>query len=214
VFSLTYVYAPPIWRPDGGARFAAAIVNHWTLSGIGSWYSGTPVNRQIGYDFNADGITNDRPQLANPSAPLNTWAIHGDDFFNVPAGTYCDGSAAFYTDDDCHVVTLDKVHWVTEPYATQGNNISRNSTYAPRNQVWDMGVQRDFKLGEIHTVSFRAESFNVFNHALTNQPGFTVNASLVSGAFSNPALGTNRFLDYGLTNSGGRTLRFLLRYSF
>ena len=86
VFSLTYVYAPPIWRPDGGAKFVAAIVNHWTLSGIGSLYSGTPVNRQIGYDFNADGITNDRPQIANPSAPLNTWAIHGDDFFNVPAG--------------------------------------------------------------------------------------------------------------------------------
>jgi hypothetical protein len=214
IFSLTYVYAPPIWHADGGAKFAAAVVNHWTLSGIGSWYSGSPVNRQIGYDFNADGITNDRPQLANPNAPLNTWAIHGDDFFNVPAGTYCDGSAAFYTNDDCHKVTLSQVHWVTEPYATQGQNISRNSTYAPRNQVWDMGVQRDFKLGEIHTVSFRAESFNVFNHALTNQPGFTVNASLVSGAFSNPALGKNRFLDYGLTNSGGRTLRFLLRYSF
>jgi hypothetical protein len=214
VFSLTWIYNPPIWHADGGAKFAAAIVNNWTLSGIGSWASGTPVNRQIGYDFNGDGITNDRPQIANPSAPINTWAIHGDDFFNVPAGTYCDGAYAFQTDDDCHVVTLDKVHWVTEPYATQGTNISRNSTYAPRNTVWDMSVQRDFKLKEIHVISFRAESFNIFNHALTNQSGFPVNASLATGAIPYPALGNNTFLNYGLTNSGGRTLRFLLRYSF
>lgn len=217
VFSMSYVYNPPIWHADGAAKFAAAVVNRWTISGIGSWYSGSPVNTQIGYDFNGDGILNDRPQLANPKAPLNTWAIRGDDFFDVPAGTFCDGSSAFYTDDDCHPVSINDVHWVTEHYGTQGNNISRNNSYAPRNQQWDMAVQRSFHvphLAENHMVDFRAESFNVFNHALTNQPGFVVNSTLVTGAYSNPSLGQNTFRDYGLTNSGGRILRFLLKYSF
>ena len=83
-----------------------------------------------------------------------------------------------------------------------------------------MSVQRSFVLHELHTIDFRAESFNIFNHALTNQPATAtqsshfVNASLVSGAFASPSLGTTTFLDYGLTNSGGRTLRFLLKYSF
>jgi len=218
VFSMSYVYTPPVWHADGAARFAAAVVNRWMISGIGSWYSGSPVTTQIGYDFNGDGILNDRPQLANPNAPLNTWAIQGDDFFNVSPGTLCEGSAAFNTDDDCHPVSINDVHWVTEHYGTQGNNIRRNDSYAPRNQQWDMAAQRSFhlpKTPESHLVDFRAESFNVFNHALTNQPGgFTVNSTLVTGAFASPALGQNTFRNYGLTNSGGRTLRFLLKYSF
>jgi len=214
LFSVTYIYSPPMWHADGGAKFVAGVVNHWTFSGIGSWYSGSPINRQIGYDFNGDGITNDRMQLANPGAPITSWAVPSHNIFGGPVGTYCEGSAAFATNDDCHPISLSQVHWVTEDLFTQGNNIRRNSTYAPRNQVWDMGIQRSFKLGEIHSVDFRAESFNVFNHALTNQPGFAVNASLVTGAFASPAYGKNRFLDYGLTNSGGRTLRFLLKYSF
>lgn len=214
VFSMTYLYTPPTWHAEGYAKAAAAVVNGWTFSGITSVYSGSPVNVEIGYDWNGDGITNDRPQLANSKAPLNTWAVHGDDFFNVPAGTYCDGAAFWNTNDDCHPVSLDQVHWVTEPFYTQGRNISRNATYGKTNQQWDMSIQRTFKLFEAHAVDFRAESFNVFNHALTNQPGYAVKSTLTSDAINNPLYGNNTFLDYGLTNSGGRQLRFLLKYSF
>ena len=28
LFSLTYLYNPPVWHADGGARFVAAVVNH------------------------------------------------------------------------------------------------------------------------------------------------------------------------------------------
>ena len=82
-----------------------------------------------------------------------------------------------------------------------------------------MSVQRGFHLGERYVVDFRAEAFNVFNHALTNQPATVsqpnhfVNAYLTSGI--QPAgVGTTTFLNYALTNSGGRVLRFLLKLSF
>ncbi len=208
-----------MWHADGGARFVAAVVNHWTIAGITSVYSGSPINVETGYDWNGDGISNDRPMLANRNAPFSTWAVQGTDFGLNP-GTYCDGSFFYYTNDPCHPVTLDQVHWVTSALYTQGNDISRNARYAPSNQQWDMSVQRSFVIHELHTIDFRAESFNIFNHALTNQPATAtqsshfVNASLVSGAFASPSLGTTTFLDYGLTNSGGRTLRFLLKYSF
>lgn len=212
--TLSWVYAPPTWHADGGQKYVAAVVNGWTFSGITSIYSGTPVNMETGYDWNGDGISNDRPGLANPKAPINKWAVHGDDFFDVPAGTYCDGAAFWYTNDDCHPVTLDQVHWVQAPFLTQGKNVSRNVLYAKPNQQWDMAIQRRFTIHELHAIDFRAESFNIFNHALTNQPGFHVNSTLISGIFPDPSYGNNTFLDYGLTNSGGRTLRFLLKYSF
>jgi hypothetical protein len=214
VFSLTYLYNTPTWHAQGAERFAAAVVNHWTFAGITSVYSGSPINVETGFDWNQDGISNDRPMLSNPKAPLTKWAVHADDFFNnVPAGLYCDGAAAWNTNDPCHAVTLDQVHWVVSPFATQGNNIRRNARYAPANQQWDMSLQRGFHIHERHTIDFRAESFNVFNHALTNQPDHHVNATLTSGIFPQGA-GKTTFLNYPLTNSGGRTLRFLLKYSF
>jgi len=222
VFSLTYLYNPPVWHTDGAKRFAAAVVNHWTIAGITSMYSGAPINVETSdiYDWNGDGIGNDRPMLANPKAPTSSYAVHGTDFFaDALEGEYCDGAYAFTTSDDCHPVTLDQVHWVLAPYLTQGNDIRRNARYALFNQQWDMSVQRGFHLGEHHTVDFRAESFNVFNHALTNQPATStqpshfVNSTLTSGILA-PGQGTTTFLNYGLTNSGGRQLRFLLKYSF
>lgn len=213
VFSFSYVYTPPEWHAEGAAKAAAAVVNGWTISGITSVYSGTPINVEIGYDWNGDGIGNDRPELANPKAPLNTWAVRGD-LYGLPSTTFCDGTAAYYTADDCHQVSPDQVHWVTGPFYGQGDTISRNAVYAKFNQQWDMSLQRTFKLFETHAVDFRAESFNIFNHALTNQPGYAVKASLATDAINDPTYGANTFLDYGLTNSGGRQLRFLLKYSF
>jgi outer membrane receptor protein involved in Fe transport len=216
VFSFSYVYTPPMWHAEGAAKAAAAVVNGWTISGITSVYSGTPINVEIGYDWNGDGINNDRPELANPKAPLNTWAVRGDDpnLWAEPSGGYCDGTVAFYTTLPCKPVSFDQVHWVTGPFMGQGNTISRNAIYAKFNQQWDMSLQRTLKLFERHAVDFRAESFNIFNHALTNQPGYAVKSSLATDAFTDPLYGANTFLDYGLTNSGGRQLRFLLKYSF
>ena len=222
LLSLTYLYNPPVWHADGGKRFAAVLVNNWTIAGITSIYSGAPINVETStnYDWNGDGIVNDRPMLANPKAPLTAYAVHASDFFDgAPDGLYCDGAYAF-NGGDCHPVTLDQVHWVLAPYNTQGNDISRNARYAPYNQQWDMSVQRSFHIHERHTVDFRAESFNVFNHALTNQPATAtqpshyVDALLQNNIFPTPQAGTTTFLNYGLTNSGGRTLRFLLKYSF
>jgi hypothetical protein len=213
VFSMTYLYTPPTWHAEGYAKAAAAVVNGWTFSGITSVYSGSPVNVEIGYDWNGDGINNDRPILANRKAPLSSWAVPGD-LFDLPTGTYCDGTAAWYTADDCHPVSLDQVHWVTASLYTQGRTVSRNSTYGKTNQQWDMSIQRTFKLFETHAVDFRAESFNVFNHALTNQPNYAVKSTLISDAINDPLYGNDTFLNYGLTNSGGRQLRFLLKYSF
>jgi hypothetical protein len=215
VLSLTYLYNPPVWHAQGLQKVASSVVNGWTFAGITSIYSGAPINLETGYDWNQDGISNDRPMLANKNAPIKSWGLHGADFgYDVPASTYCDGAAAWYTNDDCHPVTLDQVHWVVAPFGTQGNDISRNSLYAKTNQQWDMSLQRTFKVLEGHAVDFRAESFNVFNHALTNQPGHIVNSTLISGIYPDPSYGNTTFLDYGLTNSGGRTLRFLLKYSF
>jgi hypothetical protein len=209
IFAAAVVYQPPTWHPDGGLRVAAAVVNGWTLGMVTNFQSGQPVNPEIGYDWNGDGIGNDRPILGNKHAPLTTWAIKGEDFFPVNPGTLCDGAYFWDTNDPCHVVTADQVHWITSNFYTTQNTAGRNSLFADHQTETDMSIGRSFRTFEHQDFLFRAEAINVFNHGNTN----AFNASLVTGTFS-PGNGSNTFGDSSLTVSGHRNLRFYVRYQF
>ena len=107
--------APPV---------VSQIVNGWQVSGVTQFQSGSPGNVQIGYDWNGDGIANDRPQVANVKAPLATYAVRGDDpnLFGLAAGTYCDGAFAIYTSDPCHPVAAGSFRWLLPFFGTTGNS--------------------------------------------------------------------------------------------
>lgn len=203
------VYQPPTWHADGGARVAAAVVNGWTFGAISTFQSGQPINVEIGYDWNGDGIGNDRPILSNRQAPLTSWAIPGDYFFGTAKGVYCDGAYFWDTNDDCHVVQPGDVHWVTSEFYSTGSTIGRNYLRADHISDTDLSVGRSFKITERQDFLFRAEAINVFNHGNTG----AYNATLTSGTFA-PGFGTNTFGDKNITVSGHRNLRFYVRYEF
>jgi hypothetical protein len=46
---------------------------------------------------------------------------------------------------------------------SQPGNLARNAIYGPGYHSWDMGMVKDFKIGERFTTQFRAEVFNLFN---------------------------------------------------
>lgn len=211
------VYQLPVWHAEGGLRIASAIVNGFTLSGITSFQTGNPENVVIGYDWNADGVTNDRPILLNKNAPITHWAIQGSDFYNVPDGTLCDGPEALATNDPCKVVSPSDTHWVTSHYGTTGNTIGRNYLTTGHFSTTDLTVARRFKTFRGQDFSIRAEALNVLNQGNTGN----YNANLLAGVpfngtdtLGNVYSGAVTFANRALTTSGGRTLRIYARYEF
>jgi hypothetical protein len=214
------LYQPRTWHASEGYRWAGHVVNGWTFAGITEFQSGQPINPEIGFDWNGDGISNDRPILLNKNAPLTNWAIKGDDpifGFGLPAGTLCDGPRWWATSDDCQVVTAANTHWVTSFEGTTQNTVGRNYFFADHASNTDFTAERSFHTFEHQDFMIRAEALNVFNHGSTGD----YNATLISGVpfngtdhLGNKYSGNVTFGNKPLTVSGSRTLRFYARYQF
>jgi hypothetical protein len=206
--AISYVYDVPKWNSARGfATPVKYVINGWQWSGQTAYQSGAPTNIEVGYDVNGDGITNDRPNLGNPAAPVATYGWAGS-WFGLPDSTICDGPAGWSTNDPCHQVAANSVHWIVPAYGTAGN-VGRNTGVTPWTQQWDMGIQRSFNILEKQRFDFRAEMFNLFNHG--DVQAENINTSLVTGITGN---GTPTFMNNAITVKGHRNIRFLLKYSF
>lgn len=216
-FVASAVYTVPAWHAQGFERIASSITNGFTFATITSFQSGQPENVEIGFDWNGDGVNNDRPILLNKHAPITNWAVKGEDFFNVAPGTLCDGPEFFATNDPCHVVTAANTHWVTSNYGTTQNTVGRNSLTTDHTSNTDLSAQRSFKTFEHQQLDFRVEALNVLNQGNTG----SYNTTLTSGvpfngtdALGNVSNGAVTFGNRFLTTSGGRVLRLYARYQF
>jgi hypothetical protein len=217
--ALSYVYDVPKWNANGYLKPLAMFTNHWQFSGTTSFQSGSPGNYETGYDINGDGISNDRPLVSNPNAPISTFAFDGSwapllGLGPVPAGMACEGSAAWWTSDPCHVVGPNSVHFLIQPYQTNSGagTVGRNTYISPWTQLWNFGIQRSFKIREHQAFDVRAEMFDAFNHA--NADPTYMSFTLLSSSFADPNVGTNSFADPNFAQRGHRSVRFLLKYSF
>ena len=220
---LAYIWTPSVWHTQGSMRILGNIVNRWAFSGITQFQSGTPENVEVGTDVNGDGIGNDRPEIGNPKAPLNTWAFDDSWFYGVSTGGLCEGSEFWYTNDPCNVKTRSDVHWVVPAYGTHPiDTVGRNSLISPGFQDWDMNIQRSFKIWENLTLDFRGELFNVFNHGglgVTNLVGGSglvpsvENTTLITG-IPYTGFGTVTFADPQFVTAGHRHARMFIRLTF
>jgi hypothetical protein len=212
--ALTYVYAPPAWHPEGALKFAGNIVNGFQFTGVNIFASGNPGNVEVGYDYNGDGIGNDRPALLNPKAPQGTYAFDRFTYFDNNQGL-CDGPTLWYF-GSCTPVTASQVHY--EVPVLGGPNfttleqpvIQRNSFRTLGTQEQDLSIQRTFHIRDTQNLDFRAEAFNVLNQGTTGTPDLTlVNINPDPSTF-----GANDFADFGPTTAGHRNLRFYMKYRF
>jgi hypothetical protein len=201
--SLSYVYDIPNIKADGYFKPLTYLTNGWSVSGTTAFQAGNPANVEVGYDVNGDGITNDRPNLGNPAAPINTYGWDSS-WEGLPSGQVCAGPE--YWVGPCTPVAADSVHWIVPAYGTAGN-VGRNSITTPGTQLWNFSIARRFRIHESHQFEFRTDLFNAFNHGNTGTPSY----SLVTGI---PTNGTVKFANYPLSVEGGRNIRFWLKYSF
>jgi hypothetical protein len=221
---LSYVWTPPIWHTEGSMKAVGNVVNRWSVAGITQFQSGTPENVEVGYDVNGDGISNDRPVIGNPKAPLQTYAFDDSWYTGNPSTcTLCEGSELWDTSDPCHVVTASQVHWIVPAYGTRpSDTVGRNNLISPGYQTWDMSIQRSFKLWRNSTLDFRGEFFNIFNHsnfvvtnAYVNSSGSSTLTTLIygipytAGGFGNPT-----FAEYAPLYGDHRHSRVFVRITF
>lgn len=129
------------------ARRRSAWTDAWRLSGITRFSTGMPVTL-----FNND----DTSLIGSMPNGINN---NGVDTPNVAAGNLRlnrnprNGQAAFNTS------------LITIPEEGDEGNARRRFFYGPGMENFDMSLEKKVGLGEARTLTLRAESFNVFNHA-------------------------------------------------
>ena len=181
VFNVNYVYELPFFRQHGVAA-VRQILSGWELSGITTFQSGAPVNITVPTDVARIGVSSSRatltgdPRLSPDQRTLARW-------FNTEAA-------------------LAPEKMVQGRFGDSGRNI----LIGPAFSQWDVSLLKNIRLREKTSLQFRAESFNLWNHA-----SFTgINTTVRFDAAGKPTQ------NYGaVTSSGpGRILSFGLKLIF
>ncbi|HJZ97601.1 MAG TPA: TonB-dependent receptor, partial [Candidatus Solibacter sp.] len=163
-----------VWRLPV-LKSAGPVLRDWTLSGTVMLQDGTPVDPfYFALDFANSGTPN-RPNIVpGKSVTLPRDQRTADHFFNTDA--------------------------FTAPAPFTFGNAGRDTIPGPGNNAFDLAVHRQFRLREHHTVEFRAESFNTFNHPNWGIPG--------------PYPDFGPFFGKIFTSGEPRRMQFALRYDF
>jgi hypothetical protein len=158
--TVSYTIQLPFDRLGGGnlKRLTAG----WELSGIATFAKGEPIQISESDDQSLSGTFDDaidEPIYANNGGPLfinkNPRNSTGQPYFNPN-------------------------FFAQEPLGTVGN-VMRRFFSGPGIYNFDMALLKDTKITERVSAQFRAEAFNVFNHAQFNNPSGNFNNSGAGG---------------------------------
>jgi hypothetical protein len=149
-FIMNYVWQLPSPK-DGLLRH---VLGGWESSGIWTWQSGFPLNITSGDDRSLTTIGNDQADVTGPAS--------------LTSGSKSQKIAKWFTTQSFAVARL----------GTFGN-AGRNILRGPGTVNVDFSAHKNFALTERARLQFRAEFFNVLNHANLNNPG----TSVTSGDF-------------------------------
>lgn len=172
-------------------------VGGWQISGISHWQTGLPYTIINGADRNGDGqALPDRPDLSNPTAPLNTRAILKP---SCPTG--------FGNPDVTGVPCIDPatVHFIQGSGLPGASTVGRNAFRTPGLDNLDLALSKRFRFNERMNLEFRADMFNALN---------TLNFGYRSPQANVTTTPAGNFLDLNLTDTVARTMRMLLRFTF
>jgi hypothetical protein len=180
---LTIVY---LWTiPGPRSSWIRYALGGWSLAGITTFQSGTPFTVGNGFDRNNDGFSEDRPDVGNPNAPLNTRAV---------ISNKC--ATGYQNADTLSCVNPGEVHWVEGMGFPNAATVGRNTLHTGGTNNFDLNLTKSLPLGEKRRLELRWEALNAFNHPQFMQ----VPPMLVLGTAA------GQFLNRDFTNSGIRTM--------
>ena len=185
-FVLSYLWELPFGKGrwlDSSNSVVNTLIGGWQVNGIVAIQSGPPMqintqgdNAAIG--TGAGSANNQRPNLVGDEyGGIDTSADIRDR--GVRAGT-------FY---------FNRTAYVLPPQFRLGN-LGKNTLYGPGFHNWDLSIFKNTRIGERVNTQFRAEFFNVFNHANFNVPGLVL-ATPTFGLI-NGTVNSGRVIQFGL----------------
>lgn len=193
---LTIAY---IWDLPGPRRGVAKLaLGDWSIAGITTLQSGTPYSLQNGFDRNNDGFPNDRPDIGNPLAPLNTRAVI------TPTSGVGACSTGYRNPDTGTCVTPGEVHFVEGQGLPNSRTVGRNTLLTGGTNNWDIALAKTFDISERKRLEFRWDAFNAFNHRQFVQVPS-------SNVVNSPP---GQFLNLKFTDGGIRAMQLQLKFLF
>jgi hypothetical protein len=170
-----------LWElPLGRGRGTAGkLLGGWTLSGIATVQSGFPFTPQLGYNPSNDGDSR------NPIRPSWNPAFQGPVIEGSPSQYF--NPAAF-----------------AAPASGTYGNVGRDTLTGPGTRTIDLSVVKNTPISERLKVQFRAEVFNVLNHANFATPNTVVFSSASSAPSATAGLIT-------ATSTASRQIQFGLK---
>ena len=149
---LTIVY---LWAvPGPRAGWWKYAFGGWSIAGVTTFQSGTPFTVANGSDRNNDGIPADRPDIGNPSAPLNTPRDHRSELRHRLSESRIPASC----------VSPGDVHWVEGTGFPNASTVGRNTLRTGGTNNFDLNLSKSIPLGEKRRLELRWEALNAFNH--------------------------------------------------
>jgi outer membrane receptor protein involved in Fe transport len=178
------------------------VLGGWKVAGIADFQTGEPFTMTNGKDRDGDGQTTpDRPDISNPTAPLNTRAVR------VSTATCATGFSN--PDQGGACVDPNTVHWIEGIGLPNARTVGRNTVFAPGFNNLDLSIAKAFKLGEGRSFEYRVDMFNATNTVNL----ITVPSRSIIG--NNPQPGqASPFLNFLNDNSIGRSMQMRLKLTW
>jgi len=181
--SISYDYHLPVGNGRhflGSAKgWTNQVLGGWEMTGILTLQSGLPFTVGISGDPANTGVGN-RPNVIGPAV--------------VPGNVSC----YFYTasNSSCKNLYPSANNWLTMPASYTYGNEARNILFGPGITELDFALLKEFRITESKSAEFRAEFFNLPNHANFNNPSGTFNSGS-GGQISSSSL-PNRQIELAL----------------
>lgn len=157
------------------------LVSGWSVSSIATLLSGFPFSPQLGYNPTGSGDSR------NPVRPNVTPGFSGQLY---PGGSTAQRVAQYFNPAA-----------FTSPATGYVGNASRDSLTGPGFADWDFSLLKSTQVTERFRAQFRAEFFNIVNHAnlaLPNEVVFTAANTLGSPGLISSTANTSRQIQLGL----------------
>jgi outer membrane receptor protein involved in Fe transport len=181
---ISYLWELPVPKYEGAKGM---LLNGWAVSGITSFQSGFPIAMR---SLNDVELENDVSGFEAPGRPVLTGPVH-----------FADPKSKYYF---CGPTTA-SCPFTDAPLGSLGG--PRTLCCGPGINNFDVSVQKITPLGESMHVEFRAEFFNIFNHAQFLNPDGNISDGIASGGSTG---------DFGFIKHtrDPRQIQFALKFAF
>jgi hypothetical protein len=208
-FVASYSYELPIMREQKG--FLGRVIGGWNISGVTTFQSGNPFTVTLGYDANSDGLSGDRPRLADLSVLGRSIDNGRKDANGVQFSTLQLPGAAFIPAQAATIGQQDRLYL---PGGGLDGQVGRNIFFLQGLNNTDMSAFKTFRVSEGVELILRMEFYNVFNRVTFGAPSRTILGANTLGTITTER-NVSSYVNSGrIDNSSGRQGQLAIRLVF